>query len=161
MKEKIYGGFSIAEVVISIFVISVGLVAVVNLIAASIRDSMSSRDLIVASQLSQEGVEIVRNIRDNDLNFFFATADDSYRVDKDSSALDAAGDNKLYYKNNYYVHNTTGSATKFSRKIIISDTTVANQKRVESVVVWNRSDFPPSCSAVTRCVSTETLLTQW
>ena len=60
-------GFSIAEVVVAVFVISTGLLAIISLIINSLNYSMLSRDQVIASQLAQEGIELVRNVRDNNI----------------------------------------------------------------------------------------------
>jgi hypothetical protein len=58
-------GFSLGELVISIFVLLVGIVGVVGLVNSSIIHSADSRDAIIASELAQEGAELIRYIRDN------------------------------------------------------------------------------------------------
>lgn len=58
-------GFSIAEVLIAAAVITVGVLATLNLLYSSRTNERGNRDYIVAAQLAQEGVEIVRNVRDN------------------------------------------------------------------------------------------------
>lgn len=58
-------GFSIAEVLIASAVITVGILATLNLLYSSRNTERGNRDFIVAAQLAQEGVEIVRNVRDN------------------------------------------------------------------------------------------------
>lgn len=60
-----FRGFSIGEVVIAAAVITVGVLATLNLLYSSRNTERGNRDFIVAAQLAQEGVEIVRNIRDN------------------------------------------------------------------------------------------------
>jgi len=61
-KEK---GFSILESVLSVFLVALGLVAALSLLTAGLSQSLKNRDQFIASLLTQEGVEIVRNIRDN------------------------------------------------------------------------------------------------
>lgn len=60
-------GFSIMEVMISMFVLSAGIVAVIQLFSSGFINSAADRDRIVAAGLAQEGLEIVKNIRDNTL----------------------------------------------------------------------------------------------
>jgi len=52
------------EVVISIFIFSIGLVATGSLIVSSLNVNMMSRDRIIALNLAREGIEAVRNMRD-------------------------------------------------------------------------------------------------
>jgi len=66
MQKKEYKkGFSIGEVLIAAFILTVGVVSAVTLLTRSIVDTIDSRNLVIASQLAQEGTELVRNQRDN------------------------------------------------------------------------------------------------
>lgn len=65
LSVRFQGGFSIAEVIIAAAVITVGILATLNLLYSSRNTERGNRDFIVAAQLAQEGVEIVRNVRDN------------------------------------------------------------------------------------------------
>lgn len=65
LKNKKKKGFSIGEVLLAIFVLSIGMIATFSLFNKGIKNLQNERDLIVASLLAQEGVEVVRNIRDN------------------------------------------------------------------------------------------------
>lgn len=58
-------GFSIIEVLIGIMIFSLGLVSIFMLILSALRMNEYSKNSIIASNLAREGVEIVRNIRDN------------------------------------------------------------------------------------------------
>ncbi len=65
--------FSLMEVLISIFLLTVGLLAFLALITKSMRVSMDARNQIIAAQLSQEGLELAINIKEtrklNNLNY--------------------------------------------------------------------------------------------
>lgn len=58
-------GFSISEVIIAAAVMTIGILATLNLLYSSRNTERGNRDFIVAAQLAQEGVEITRNVRDN------------------------------------------------------------------------------------------------
>lgn len=75
-KTKVMKGFSIGEVLLALVVLSFGMMASISLMSGSMQDTMRSRDLLVASMLSQEGTELVRNIRDN--NVTEKSAEDVY-----------------------------------------------------------------------------------
>lgn len=138
-------GFSFVEVVIAVFVMLVGIVAVLKLVSSNFIHSADSRDTIIAAELAQEGVELVRNIRDNNLakdaaggafyNFDKSVSFDECTIDKDyvyndpptsPTNFNCAPTSSSYqlYNNNtnyYYVHLATGATlTKFQRKIIIN-----------------------------------------
>ena len=59
-------GFSIPEVALSVFVLSVGIMSIIALMSSSLRYSLQTNDVIIATDLAQEGIELVRNVRDND-----------------------------------------------------------------------------------------------
>ena len=57
-------GFGIAEVLVSIFIIIMGLVGILALANQTISAQRINRNTMIASHLAQEGTELVRNIRD-------------------------------------------------------------------------------------------------
>jgi len=62
--SKSGAGFTILEVIIAIFLITVGLISVYSTATYITSSSRLSKGKLIASQLAQEGVEVVRNIRD-------------------------------------------------------------------------------------------------
>lgn len=56
--------FSIIEVMIGIFIFTLGLVAIYALLISSLNLSEYNKNAIIASQLAVEQIEIIRNIRD-------------------------------------------------------------------------------------------------
>ncbi len=70
--KKIYthknSWFSIIEVMIGIFVFSLGLTSIFMMMSWSVNMSSYSRNLIIASQLASEQVELFKNIRDSNYN---------------------------------------------------------------------------------------------
>ncbi|MBP7060382.1 MAG: hypothetical protein KBA91_00195 [Candidatus Moranbacteria bacterium] len=65
-NKKQLCGFSLPEVLLAVFVLSIGVTTIVAVMTGSLRTSLSNNDVIVATGLAQEGVELVRNVRDND-----------------------------------------------------------------------------------------------
>lgn len=185
IKKK---GFSIGEVILSSFVLTVGLVSVATLTATSYRQSLESRDMIIATGLAQEGVELVRNVRDNNLaaggtGFVgFSNPNKHCRVDYNdafsypnattvnpslncSAASGAVSRYTLRYDGRYYIHADTG-AERFSRHIYVdyngTDTAV-----VRSFAYVTAAYTPPAngnasgCTAASKCAYTEVTLTNW
>lgn len=68
-RRKSAPAFTIAEVLLSAFLLTAGIATVMSLFTASHRSSYDTRNIIIASGLAQEGVEVVRNIRDNNLAY--------------------------------------------------------------------------------------------
>lgn len=64
-KIKKRSGYSFIEVMVAVFLVTTGLLAAVYLVSKSLAQSLDSRDQQVADLLAQEGVELVRNVRDN------------------------------------------------------------------------------------------------
>ncbi|PIR12760.1 hypothetical protein COV49_04485 [Candidatus Falkowbacteria bacterium CG11_big_fil_rev_8_21_14_0_20_39_10] len=58
-------GFTILEILVVIFIITVGMVGVLSLIIQNIQVQYINKNILIASQLSQEGLELIRNQRDN------------------------------------------------------------------------------------------------
>ncbi len=62
------GGFTLVEVLVSISIFMVAIVSMVVVSAQSITNSGHAKNQLTASYLAQEGIEIVRNARDNAVN---------------------------------------------------------------------------------------------
>ncbi len=170
---KTMKGFSLGEVMLALFVLAFGITASIALMAGSMQDTMRSRDLLVASMLSQEGTELIRNIRDNNVtekssegvfgeafNGFptvekkYCTVEYNFDADlprNDFDFLDgldcSTSSYDLYFKKidgeSFYSHENSGEGTKFKRRIIISNEG-EGKKGVVSMVVWNDKEFPES-----------------
>jgi len=180
-------GFSLIETLFAVFLVTIGLLASVRLVSQGLFTSLDSRNQLVAGELAQEGVELVRNIRDNNwasgdaggsfahiINGNNCKIDETYTYpvspavpanivcDGSSKALNDDVDNK-----DVFVHTAVNSphiiATKFSRQITISDD-VSSNKVITSFVTWNGS-VPPTdiatCNTATHCAYTQIILTKW
>jgi len=177
-------GFSIPEVLLSLLVLSIGIMTIVSILSKSLVYSYDTRDTIVATELAQEGVELVRNVRDND----FASGGDGFdnptvfdnaqkhcRIDWNDpdDALDcnanqgAASRYYLQYSGGLYAH-VNVTIERYSRYVYIDYTNNAQGERalVRSFVYWG-SFMPPNtgdsanCTPANKCVFTETFLTSW
>jgi len=63
-KIKSGGGFTLIEAITAIFLMTVGIVGVSGLISQLIVSSTIASQKLTAAYLAQEGIEIVRNVRD-------------------------------------------------------------------------------------------------
>ena len=180
--SKKNSGFSFLETIISVFLISIGMIAVVGLMVNALRESMDSRDQVVATLLSQEGIELVRNLRDNnwvndrdsfDSSVGFPNSSRSdCRIDSTVSAIscgsgsfvlklgDEGGDSR-YRKLYSYNH---GNDTKFQRKLYINydNDSEKNMAEITSMVAWG-DNFPAfnECNSFNKCAYTKTTLGRW
>jgi Tfp pilus assembly protein PilV len=178
-------GFTIIEVLIAGFVLSVGLTGIMSLFASSIRYTQNSRDHIIASELAEEGLELVRNIRDT--NFAnghgafdnnFPTSDKPYCNFKysdenisDSTKCYSGAFNSskatISFNGGFYDDSNT-TTTKFRRNIaLVYDTGSANtatKVTVTTTVWWDNSGSVPTtanCNLKKKCVQVVQDLTNW
>lgn len=57
-------GFTLIEVITVLFVVSLGMIGVLSLIVQNIQSQSLNKDTLIAYQLAQEGVELIRQVRD-------------------------------------------------------------------------------------------------
>lgn len=182
---KLQKAFSLIEVIFGVFVISIGLAAATSLMTENTRNSMDTRDSIVALQLAQEGIELVRNLRDNNwesgrISFdtaYFPTVDkNNCRIDYDDADMqdDDCGmtesNLRLYLKSDlYYQYGSAAGevATKYFRKIKVDyDPDVSPTKAtITSFVKWDGT-MPAgvdkiNCLIADKCIYAEDVLTKW
>jgi len=130
-------GYSILEVIISLGIITLGLVGVLSLVIQNVRAQYVDKNNIIASMLAQEGLELVRNIRDSNRLSSLAWKDGVsdgngttkiFKVDYTgkSSISDITGilNGRLYVNaSGFYSNGSTGTATPFYRMITVIDNT--------------------------------------
>lgn len=175
-------GFLLPETILSLFILSIGLITVVSLIASSLRESLGSRDIITATLLAQEGIELVRNVRDNGfvkstatpINPFekFSGTDKYCKIDYTydySTNITCAGSftpDPLEYISGFY---RSGASGKFSRSLYIDYNSTAETALIRSFVSWGpiasdssiRTGGASDCTVANKCVYTEINLTNW
>ncbi|MFA5994516.1 MAG: hypothetical protein WC823_06180 [Parcubacteria group bacterium] len=160
--------FSLIEVLFSIVMFTVGILGVVSLINQSMVASMNRRNETIAGQLAQEGIELVRNIRDNnwlndpDHPFQNIGNRDDGIIDYNpaTEVVGNGGNFNLHINDDgLYEH---GTAQEFFQRRIIITGDDAN-KTIKSIVTWGGNtptDSPSedSCSPATKCFYTEVTL---
>lgn len=137
-------GFTLLEVLVAIVVITTGLAAALSLITITISSAAVSKDRLIAANLAQENLEVLRNIRDSN---WLAQRDwltgissiVSANVNYNSDAL-ADLDDRLYFDGTYYRHIVSGetSNTPFKRYLDISVEGSPTVIKAKSVVEWTR-----------------------
>lgn len=156
--------FSIAEVVLSAFVLTTGIISVMSLFAAAHRGSLDTRNIIIAAELAQEGVEVARNVRDNNIAYRtenWTTGDncststsgncDPFRYfpngvsQRCSVNYNSTGSSaftcpitqpQVNISNTGLYHNAGGTRTSFFRIIKINHIASSETARIESFVSW-------------------------
>lgn len=64
-KNSNEGGFSLLEAMLSIFILLMGITAAMSLVSGGVRGLTLSKNRLIATNLAQEGLEIIHNVRDN------------------------------------------------------------------------------------------------
>ncbi len=171
-------GFSLVEVIISIAILTMGIAAISMLMASNIKNAQAAKDEVIAMSLAQEGIELVRNIRDGgnaDWTIDWATLKgkmssvgslyDNSRIDSQywpsNFVWSDSSDKRLYLNaSGFYTHNTAGSPapTKFYRKLIFSKD-ASDTVTAVGVVTWDSAgNFPSACTVANKCLSVTSLL---
>ncbi len=155
---KKQSGFTLIELIVSLLML-IGILQIFLLISASVNSSSTLRDGLVAANLAQEGIEVVRNIRDRD--FFLGNAfgaslpNGSWRVQWNSNALLALSGNLPLKKDSTtkFFSYDFGPDTIFRRKIDIFNVS-ANEIRIISTVDWD-------VRSISKTISAEAHLFNW
>lgn len=149
MKKDISNkpGFTLIEIIAILFVVAVGLTGVLALIQQNIRVQGLNEERIISNQLAQEGIELVRRLRDenwiNARDWNDGLAPGTYVIDYNDAALTmVAGiaNARLQVKDdgdylNFYLHDPLEPDSLFSRLITLSDIS-SSTIRVQSTVEW-------------------------
>lgn len=139
------GGFTILEIIIAIAVITLAVGSLVALTSFSVSTVPVSKQKLVATYLAQEGIEIVRNIRDKnflqDQNWRIGISSGAWEIDYGTASLSQAyASNFLRVNSNGYYNYAAGILTQFQRKITISDNpdgdATSEDISVKSEIIW-------------------------
>jgi len=130
-------GISILEVVVAIMIIAVGMVGVLSLVIQNVKAQYINKNVLIASGLAQEGLELVRNIRDTNWITSDKTwnqdivGDGTYTIDYSGlfsinmavNSIDEAGARLYVDGDGLYTHTATATSTNFYRLINVVDNT--------------------------------------
>ena len=139
-------GFTIIEMMAALLMVSLGVMGVFSLVIQSVSYINNSASRLTATYLAQEGIEIVRNIRDSNIlrinsgeggewddNLSFGS--DYYNFDYRSQSIPdnthCSGLNYLSVNNDFYTCSSNVGA-KFQRKVRINQ---LSSDKIEVVVV--------------------------
>lgn len=166
-------GFTLIEALIAIFIFSVALVSLITISARGVTGAAQARDQVVAHFLAQEGIELMRNVRDTrivnqDPSPLFGGSNDMpcYISDPCAIALDITG-SPFFYKfttpggdtldvnenSGVMVYESTGG-DKFYREVFYEKTSSDDKIQVHSVVRWSNGAIP-------RQVHLTSVITNW
>lgn len=151
-------GFTIIEMAISIFLLAVAVIGIFTSFSFVGMLSAEAEDRLAATYLAQEGIEIIRNIRDTnwlqnvlkpgevawDDGLYACQQEMGCEVDYKTTGEDA----NLAYpwqdrylkrgENDPFFNYGSGSVTKFKRKITIDASLAPYILKVKAEVFWNK-----------------------
>lgn len=157
------------EIAVSLGIVSLALLGIFSLSLQNIRTQNGNKSELVASMLAQEGLELARNIRDEnwitypevywdlDIN----GGDGTYILDmRGRDELDDAPDSvndaaTILYADadGFYSHDNSGAATKYRRLITVSEILINGGPdyylKIVSEVKWTDSGRPMDYKAET------------
>ena len=138
-------GFSLIEVIAAIFILTVGVGGAFSLIYQTLSAVYTIRSELTASFLAQEGIEIVKNLRDNAwLESRAATstswltnlseAGGDYEIDYSTQLLSRAN-NSTYLKVNSsgFYNYSSGTQTNFTRNVVLTNISTTTVKVVVNI----------------------------
>ena len=145
MNQK---SFTLIEVMVAIFIITVGAGAAFALIRQTLFATSLLQDRLIAAYLAQEGIEIVKNIRDTNWlkkrsdftipwnnGFTNCQTPTGCEGDYNAQSLVPYQDRNLYIDSDGFYSYSPGVLTKFKRKISIDE--ISSEKmRVLVEVKW-------------------------
>lgn len=138
-------GFTLIEIIVVLFIITMALLGILSLITQSIRAQDYNKKVIIANQLSQEGIELIRRVRDNNwknsnpFNLNLATnlnEEKTYIMDFKDSIPSETSDYSLQINDDgFFVHESLFENSGFSRMIEVE---LINEDilRIQSTVYW-------------------------
>ncbi len=144
--RKKSSAFSIIEIMAVVFIVAIGMIGMMNLIGQSIRVQRLNEHTLIAYQLAQEGIELVRVIRDNNwlsaspTSFSATLIPGSYCIDYSNVVLgeNTASACDLYLNNNnFYIHQSADNIqTPYSRLIRIEEHEANYAVNVIVKIIW-------------------------
>ena len=164
-------GFTLVETLIAISIFSVSIVALMSFLAQGISTTSYVKEKITAEYLAQEGIESLRNMRDNYVLYPTETGKswDSFKAVFDASNFDCALDDEcgfnnslvsddqnfifkcsssvygcaLFLDNGNYNSDFLGDISNFTRTIWVENID-ADEIRIYSKVKWIKGSGPYS-----------------
>ena len=157
-EEKVKNGFSMVEIIATIAILSFGIIGIYGVFhpASVLTGNFTMR--ITADYLAQEGLEVVKNIRDNNivnnrvwsqgLSGCSAGCQLDYKtgtaVETPANTLKPYTGNPLNINSDGFYSYDTGNALKFKRKITITRPFPSNSNilKVKVLVTWDYNSKP-------------------
>lgn len=159
-------GFSLLEVMTVLFIIAVGMIGMLALIVQNIQTERVNRGNLIACQLAQEGIELIRQARDNnwraERSWLSDLSDGNYKMDylmATPTPIETVSEGIMLLDGGFYRNYASEEAripaleTNFYRVINLSNLS-ADSEQVTAAVTWSERGHNYDCSL-------ETLLYNW
>ncbi len=170
-------GFTIIETLVAITILMVAIAGPLSIASKGLTGALTSRDQMIATYLAQESIEVVKNIRDNNIaagsvwvSGLTSCDNSSSTRHCDASAIDTTtivSSGKSTYPlritsdTNYYSHENTGRLVPFSRYFYLSEPGSTNACLVSDVectltvvVDWSEGSVPYEVLSSTEILDT-------
>jgi prepilin-type N-terminal cleavage/methylation domain-containing protein len=132
-------GFTLIEALVALVVLTMALGPALVLSSNISSTASIIQNNLIAANLSQEGVEVIRALRDanwhNGLPFDTGLADGIYRIEWNSSGLISLGSNPPLKEDSGLYNYSSGTDTKFKRTITLTKIN-SEELRIISSVTW-------------------------
>lgn len=142
-------GYTLLETVVAVAMLIGGVSVVYSTSANTLAHTYNNQHRLTASYLVQEGVEVVRNIRDQ--NWLDGAADwrngldpGEWQVQYNSKNLDACSGSPLLVSDNGLYNYSEGAETNFRRKVTIEHDSDPDKIKVTVEVTWPRDGGNPA-----------------
>lgn len=118
-------GFTLVETLIAISIFSVSIITMMSILGSGIANTNYAKNKMVASYLAQEGIEYVRNMRDN-------------------AILYTGSGNWTSFRNTPYINYPTSTDfTGFTREVWLDKNGLGpDEVKIFSKVTWTQSSGP-------------------
>ena len=141
--QKSGAGFSLIGVIVAVFVVSIGLIAILDLSQTSLKAASFSKSRLIASGLAQEGIEVVRYIRQTHSDWddwYSAVSSGDYLVQYDSANLLVFSETPLDFDidSGLYQYGF-GNESSFYRKIALTKMPSGDEVKVIVEIKWWKS----------------------
>lgn len=152
-------GFTLVEALVALVILTLALGPALILSSNISSTASAIKNNLIAANLAQEGVEVVRALRDANWyngapSFDSGLADGIYRVEWNSNALITLGSNPPLKINNGLYNYSSGTDTVFKRTITITNIPTEELKIISEVTWTERGNR-------VRDIKTESHLYDW
>jgi len=177
-----HNGFTVIELIITIFILSLAIVGIYGAFSIMLILTSDISDRLTAAYLAQEGIEIIRNIRDTNWIKNAANPDsvfwdeglslcedrtscqaDYITTGSDSNPVFPWNENsylKIDETNSFYSYGA-GTKTKFRRKITIDTSVAPHIMKVTAEVFWDKKPNILNLSGEPGSIKAEDTLYNW